>query len=83
MAAKQTIVSSATSLQKEKFIVAFADIVKDNKKLKDRYKIQFFDSPSKSNYAFYDLDGKSINVLQSLSIEEIDTYRTLKNHWLD
>ncbi|MGZ3751389.1 MAG: hypothetical protein ACXVB0_01255 [Mucilaginibacter sp.] len=83
MAVKQTIIDSASSLQKEKFLSKFADIIKANAKLRDKYKVQFFDSPSKSNYAFYGLDGKSINVLQSMSIEEIDAYRALKNHWRD
>jgi hypothetical protein len=73
----------ATSLQKENFKVNFADIVKDNATLNNKYSIQFFDSPTKSNYVINGLDGKSINVIQSLSFEELDKYRVLKNHWQD
>jgi hypothetical protein len=73
----------ATALQKENFKIAFADIVKDNGTLNNKYSIQFFDSPTKSNYVINGLDGKSINVIQYLSIEELDRYRTLKNHWRD
>ncbi|HEY4323039.1 MAG TPA: hypothetical protein VGN20_03610 [Mucilaginibacter sp.] len=73
----------ATALQKENFKAAFADIVKSNDTLNNKYSIQFFDSPTKSNYVINGLDGKSINVIQYLSIEELDRYRTLKNHWRD
>jgi hypothetical protein len=71
----------ATELQKETFKKMFADIVKFNEKLKDKYKIQFFDTVTTSNYVIFGLDGKSINVLQSLTLAELDDYRSLKNNW--
>jgi hypothetical protein len=73
----------ATSVQKNNFIAKFADIVRFNEQLRDNYRIQFFDSTTKSNYLFNGLDGKSINVLQFLTLEETEEYRKLKNHWLD
>jgi hypothetical protein len=72
---------AANARQKENFINKFADIIKNNAKLKDKYKIQFFDSTTKSNYVFNDLDGKSINVLQSLTLEETEEYKKLKHAW--
>ena len=73
----------ATLIQKNNFIAKFADIVKFNERLRDNYKILFFDSTSKSNYLFNGPDGKSINVLQFLTLEETEEYRKLKNHWQD
>lgn len=73
----------ANSRQKENFISRFADIIKNNAKLKDNYKIQFFDSTAKSNYVINDLNGKSINVLQSLTFEEAEEYKKLKHNWQD
>jgi hypothetical protein len=73
----------ATLIQKNNFIEKFADIVKFNERLRDNYKILFFDSTSKSNYLFNGPDGKSINVLQFLTLEETEEYRKLKNHWQD
>lgn len=81
MAVKQTITTKATALQKENFITKFAEIVKDNKGLQGNYKIQFFDSPAKSNYVFNGLDGKSINILSMLAAGEADKYRILKQNW--
>jgi hypothetical protein len=74
---------AANSKQKENFISRFADIIKNNAKLKDNYKIQFFDSTTKSNYVINDLNGKSINVLQSLTLEETEEYKKLKHNWQD
>ena len=79
----KTIVVPATSMQKNNFITQFAEIVKSNDRLRDKYKIQFFDSTSKSNYLFNGLDGKSINVLQLMTFEETEEYRKLKIHWQD
>lgn len=73
----------ATSRQKENFITRFADIIKNNAKLKDNYKIQFFDSTTKSNYVINNLNGKSINVLESLTLEETEEYKKLKHNWQD
>jgi hypothetical protein len=73
----------ATALQKENFKQNFAEIVKDNESLNNKYSVQFFDTATKSNYVINGLDGKSINVLQSLSFEELDKYRALKSHWQD
>jgi hypothetical protein len=71
----------ATQVQKENFKTKFAEIVKDNDKLRDNYKIQFFDTAAASNYVIYGLDGKSINVTLSLTAEELDKYFALKNNW--
>ncbi|HTD39586.1 MAG TPA: hypothetical protein VK671_03130 [Mucilaginibacter sp.] len=77
------IIVQATSIQKNNFTTQFAEIVKSNDHLRDKYKIQFFDSTSKSNYLFNGLDGKSINVLQFMTIEEAEEYKKLKSHWQD
>ena len=78
MAAKTTF---ATAVQKENFKTKFAELVQHNEKLNHKYTIQFFDTAAKSNYVINGLDGKSINVMQHLSIEELESYRELKNHW--
>ena len=72
----------ATAIQKENFKNRFADIVKGNESLNNKYTIQFFDTAVKSNYVINGLDGKSINVIQLLTIEETDDYLALKNQWL-
>ncbi len=72
----------ATAQQKENFKSRFATIVKDNEALNNKYTIQFFDTAVKSNYVINGLDGKSMNVIQMLSIEEADNYLALKNQWL-
>lgn len=59
----------------------FAEIVLHNEKLRNKYSIQFFDTIAGSNYSITGLDGKSINVTQFLTIEELDAYRTLKIYW--
>jgi hypothetical protein len=71
----------ASELQKERFKVNFEEIVKDNESLNNKYSIQFFDTGTKSNYVIKGLDGKSLNVLSSLSIEELEKYRLLKLNW--
>lgn len=71
----------ATLVQKENFKVRFADIVKDNATLSNKYTVQFFDTATKSNYVINGLDGKSMNILQYLSIEELDNYKALKSQW--
>jgi hypothetical protein len=71
----------ATLKQKENFTERFAEIVKNNENLKGNYRIQFFNTSGKSNYVFNGLDGKSMNILSSLSLEELNEYRTLKSHW--
>ena len=81
MAIKKSLL--ATEIQKENFKVRFADIVKDNEKLRNNYKIQFFDTMAKSNYVFNGTDGKSINVISILNAEELEAYRSLKNNWQD
>jgi len=73
--------SFATLSQKENFREKFAEIVANNEALKDKYTIQFFDTAAKSNYAFSNSSGKSINIMEHLSIEELEQYRALKNHW--
>ncbi|MDB5086162.1 MAG: hypothetical protein JWR09_156 [Mucilaginibacter sp.] len=81
MAAKNP--SPATAIKKENFVTRFEEIIKDNAKLKDNYKIQFFDTLVKSNYVINGLNGKSINVLESLSFEEREEYKVLKSNWQD
>jgi hypothetical protein len=71
----------ATLLKKENFSASFAEIVQYNEKLKQRYTIQFFDTPATSNYVFTGLDGKSINILEHLTEDERDAYRALKIQW--
>jgi len=71
----------ATVSQKENFREKFAEIVAQNEALKNKYNIQFFDTAAKSNYAFSNLNGKSINIMEHLSVEELEQYRVLKNQW--
>ncbi|HVW12245.1 MAG TPA: hypothetical protein VHB54_00390 [Mucilaginibacter sp.] len=71
----------ATLSKKDDFANRFAEIVKDNQQLSQKYTIQFFDTAATSNYAFSGLDGKSINVLQYLTDTELDAYRALKIQW--
>lgn len=75
------IIVPATLKQKSNFIAEFAEIVKSNDRLRDKYKILFFDSTSKTNYLINGLDGKSINVLQFMTIEESELYKKLKSNW--
>ena len=75
------LIVPATLKQKNNFIAEFAEIVKSNDRLKDKYKILFFDSTSKTNYLINGLDGKSINVLQSMTFEEAEEYKKLKSNW--
>jgi len=58
-----------------------AEIIKNNKNLKDQYSIQFFETAQKSNYAFTGRDGKSLNILSSLTLEESEKYKVLKSSW--
>lgn len=76
-------ITPATLAQKKNFVTQFAEIVKSNDQLRDKYKIQFFDSTSKTNYLINGLNDKSINVLQLMSIEEIEEYKNLKKNWQD
>jgi len=73
----------ATTVQKENFVKEFEGIIKNNEALKDNYKIQFFDISSKTNYVINGLDGRSINILQSLSLDELERYKELKSSWKD
>jgi len=59
----------------------FAEIIKDNANLRDQYSIQFFETAQKSNYGFTGRDGKSLNILSSLTIEETENYKVLKSSW--
>lgn len=71
----------ATLSKKENFVTRFAEIVKHNERLNNKYTIQFFDTPATSNYGFTGLDGKSMNVTQYLTVTELDAYRALKIQW--
>jgi len=71
----------ATAAKKLHFETKFAEIVQHNEKLTNQYSIQFFDTPATSNYGFTGLDGKSLNVTQYLSDNEMDAYRLLKQEW--
>ena len=73
--------TTASVIQKENFKTKFAEIIKNNIKLKDQYSIQFFETAQKSNYGFTGRDGKSINILLSLTLEEAEKYRVLKSSW--
>ena len=81
MAVKNPTIASA--IQRENFKINFAEIVKNNEKLQGKYSIKFFDTTVKSNYVINGLNGKSINVLEFLSLEEIDNYKHLKSNWQD
>ncbi|MFB9844858.1 hypothetical protein [Mucilaginibacter ginsenosidivorans] len=74
--------TTASAAQKENFRTTFAEIVKDNPLLKDQYSIQFFETAQKSNYAFSGRDGKSMNILLSLTLKETEKYKILKSSWL-
>ncbi|MDB5140915.1 MAG: hypothetical protein JWR12_2831 [Mucilaginibacter sp.] len=73
--------TTASAIQKENFKTRFAEIIKNNSNLKDRYSIQFFETAQKSNYVIYGLNGKTINVLEDLTLEEKEKYKTLKSDW--
>jgi len=73
--------TTATAIQKENFKLRFAEIIKNNANLKDQYTIQFFETAQKSNYVFYGSNGKTINILATLSLEEAEKYKTLKFDW--
>jgi hypothetical protein len=73
--------TTASAVQKENFKTKFAEIIKDNETLKDQYSIQFFETAQKSNYGFTGRDGKSLNILSSLSLEEAEKYKVLKSSW--
>ena len=78
MVTKTTI---ASAIQKENFKTKFAEIIKNNANLKDQYSIQFFETAQKSNYGFTGRDGKSLNILSSLTLEETEKYKILKSSW--
>lgn len=71
----------ASAIQKENFKIRFAEIVKNNASLIDKYSIQFFETAQKSNYAFTGRDGKTLNILSSLTLEESEKYKVLKSSW--
>jgi len=73
--------SVATASQKENFKTIFAEITRNNVKIRDQYSIQFFETAQKSNYGFTGRDGKSLNVLSVLTLEEAEKYRLLKSSW--
>ena len=73
--------TTASAAQKENFKTRFAEIIKNNSKLKGQYSIQFFDTAQKSNYVIYGFNGKTINILESLTLEETEKYKILKQDW--
>ena len=73
--------TTASAIQKENFKLRFAEIIKDNLNLRDKYTIQFFDTAVKSNYVIYGLNGKTINILDGMTEEETEKYKTLKLDW--
>lgn len=75
--------TTASAIQKENFKTKFAEIIKNNANLKDQYSIQFFETAQKSNYGFTGRDGKSLNILSSLTLEETEKYKALKSSWQD
>jgi len=75
--------TTASAIQKENFKIKFAEIIKNNANLQGQYSIQFFETAQKSNYGFTGRDGKSLNVLSSLSLEETEKYKVLKTSWQD
>jgi hypothetical protein len=75
--------SVATAGQKENFRERFAEIVRDNARIRDKYSLQFFETAQKSNYVFTALNGNSMNVLSLMTMEEAEKYRKLKSTWQD
>ena len=73
--------TTASAIQKENFKTKFAEIIKNNTNLKEQYSIQFFETAQKSNYSFTGRDGKSLNILLSLTLEEAEKYKALKSSW--
>ena len=73
--------TTASAIQKENFRTKFAEIIKNNANLRDKYTIQFFETAQKSNYGFTGRDGKSLNILSSLTLEETEKYKILKGSW--
>jgi len=73
--------TTASAIQKENFRTRFAEIIKDNADLRDQYSIQFFETAQKSNFGFTGRDGKSLNILSSLTLEETEMYKVLKRSW--
>jgi hypothetical protein len=73
--------TTASAIQKENFKMKFAEIIKNNKNLIDQYSIQFFETVQKTNYSFTGRDGKSLNILSSLTLEETEKYKILKSSW--
>ena len=73
--------TTASAIQRENFKTRFAEIVQNNANLKDHYSIQFFETAQKSNYGFTGRDGKSLNILSSLTMEEAEKYKILKSSW--
>jgi hypothetical protein len=73
--------TAATEKQKENFKLKFAEIINVNENLIGKYSIFFFDTAAKSNYVFNGLDGKSMNILEFLSLEEREEYKKLKSDW--
>ena len=73
--------TTASAIQKENFKTTFAEIIKNNANLRDQYSIQFFETAQKSNYGFTGRDGKSLNILASLTLEETEKYKVLKRSW--
>ena len=73
--------TTASAIQKENFRTKFAEIIKNNVNLRDKYTIQFFETAQKSNYGFTGRDGKSLNILSSLTLEETEKYKILKGSW--
>lgn len=71
----------ASTSQKENFKTRFAEIVSNNEQLNNNYNVQFFDTGIKSNYVFNSRDGKSMNIMEHLTVEELEDYRVLKNTW--
>ena len=71
----------ASASQKENFRTRFAEIVSQNEQLNNNYNIQFFDTGVKSNYVFNGRDGKSMNIMEHLTVDELEDYRVLKNTW--
>ena len=71
----------ASEIQKANFRTRFAEIIKNNTDLKDQYSIQFFETAQKSNYSFTGRDGKTLNILSRLTLEETEKYKILKKSW--
>jgi len=70
-----------TEQERLKFIKRFAEIVKNNPVLKDRYKIKFSDVGNHTHFFICDDNERYIDVIKVMSKREYDEYVVLVDEW--